>query len=373
VLHRDALPLQGSLRDAVILSIFGSPDRRQIDGIGGAEPLTSKVAIVSRSTRPDADVDYTFGQVGIEDASINYAVTCGNMVAAVGPFAIDEGIVPAQEPLTRVRIYNTNTSKIILADVPVLQGRARCDGDCVIDGVPGSGAGIRLTFLQPAGAITGRLLPTGQAREVLQSEHGPVLVSLVDSGTLYAFIPAAHFGLSGDETAATVERWPELMDAVAAVRRAAAIRLMDCGAVDETLGRRLATTLKVALVGPGDGAGIDLHARIVNPERVHKAFAVTGAVALGSAACVAGSVIGDLLPTRGSGRLVIGHPSGRIGVEMTVSSESGRLAIEGAMVERTARRIMDGHIYLHHGVLGRLEASRGGEQASVEPRLVGEA
>lgn len=370
-LYRDILPLQADRRDAVILSLFGSPDRRQIDGVGGAEPLTSKVAIVSRSTRPEADVDYTFGQVGIDEANINYAVTCGNLAAAVGPFAIDEGLVPASEPLTRVRIYNTNTKKLILADVPVERGRACSHGNCFIDGVPGGGAAIRLTFTDPAGSITGCLLPTGDVREVLMTEYGEVPVSVVDAGMLYVFIPAAHFGLEGNEAAAHIDTRIDLLAAVDAVRRAAAARLLARGAVSTALAQRLATTFKVALVAPGDGVGTDLLARVINPGRVHKAFAVTGAIALGSAACITGTVANDFLPAAARQPLIIGHPSGRIEVEIGASTESGTPRIETATVVRTARRIMDGYVYLHHGVLDR-PMTGSGEQWWSGPQLLGE-
>ncbi len=369
LLARD-LPANIARRDAVIDAVFGSPDRRQIDGLGGADPLTSKLAIISASDRVDSDVDYTFGQVGIAEATINYAVTCGNMAAAVGPFAIDEGIVTPREPLTRVRIHNTNTGKRILADVPVERGRACTEGDCAIDGVPGRGAGIRLTFLDPAGSITGRLLPTGRPREALSTPRGPVEVSLVDSGNLYAFVQAASFGLAGSESPDVIERTPGLMAAVEELRREAAAHLFRWGVVGESMARQLASTFKVALLGTSRDPGTHLCARIINPGRVHKAFAVTGAIALGTAARIPGTVAGDVVrsratdgdhPSSGSwgifggggdlqenrrSRLVIGHPSGRIDVEITTSADVEPVRILGATIVRTARRIMDGHVYI---------------------------
>src|SRR5437867_3203714 len=157
----DDLPKDHAIRDKVILSIFGSPDPRQIDGLGGADPLTSKVAIIARSNRPDADVDYTFGYVGIDTAAVDYHGNCGNISQGVGPFAVDEGLVRVTEPITRVRIFNTNTQKIIEAEVPVTDGRALTEGDVVLHGVPGSGAGIVMNFVNAAGSKTGKLLPTG--------------------------------------------------------------------------------------------------------------------------------------------------------------------------------------------------------------------
>lgn len=166
-LHENDLPRDRVLRDRMILAIFGSPDVRQIDGLGGADPLTSKLAIIGPSSRPDADVDYTFGQVSIKEPLIDYSGNCGNISAAVGPFAIDEGLVRAQEPVTYVRIHNTNTGKIIVAEVPVQNGKAKVTGDYQIDGVPGTGAKIMLDFAGTAGAATGRLLPTGRPIDVL--------------------------------------------------------------------------------------------------------------------------------------------------------------------------------------------------------------
>lgn len=159
------------LRDQVILAIFGSPDPRQIDGLGGAGPLTSKVAIVSRSARPGADVDRTFGQVSLVALLINYSNysgNCGNISSGVGPFAIDEGLVKAIEPVTQVRIFNTNTQKLIVAHVPVVGGKAAFRGDCAIEGVPGSGVRILADFPGCEGAVTGRLLPTGHGQEIIR-------------------------------------------------------------------------------------------------------------------------------------------------------------------------------------------------------------
>lgn len=181
---RNELPADPAVRDRVILRLYGSPDVRQIDGLAGADPLTSKLAIIGPPTRPDADVDYTFGQVSITDAFVDYAGNCGNISSAVGPYAIDEGLVDPVEPVTTVRIHQTNTQCILLAHVPVRNGKAAVEGDYHIDGVPGTGARIALDFADTEGSITGRLLPTGNPVDRLEVPGvGPIELSLVDAGT----------------------------------------------------------------------------------------------------------------------------------------------------------------------------------------------
>src|SRR5689334_3979349 len=186
--HARDLPSDPLARDRVILSMFGSPDPRQINGLGGADPQTSKIAIIAPSARPDADVDYTAGYVGIDKAVVDYQGNCGNISFGVGPFAVDEGLVPAVEPITRVRIFNTNTRKILEAEVPVRDGRALADGDFVVDGIPGSGARIVVNFVNSAGARTGKLLPTGNVIDEIQLGDGRrVRASLVDAATPAVF------------------------------------------------------------------------------------------------------------------------------------------------------------------------------------------
>jgi len=169
-LHRNDLPQDPVLRDKVIMRIFGAPDPREIDGIAGAELLTSKLALIGPSTRPDCDVDYLFGQVSMVEPMIDYKSNCGNVSSAVGPFAIDEGMVDAVEPITKVRIHQVNTGKVIIAEVPVKDGRAVVEGKHRIDGVPGTGAKIILDWADAAGSLTGKLLPTGKVVYTLKVE-----------------------------------------------------------------------------------------------------------------------------------------------------------------------------------------------------------
>ena len=191
------LPRDKAERDAVLLAAYGSPDDRQIDGIGGSDPLTSKAAVVKLSERDDADVDYTFYQVGIDAPSVSTGGNCGNMLAAVGPFAIRRGLIPAIEPETVVRIYTTNTRQVVIARIPVRNGEPLCEGDCAIAGVPDTGAAIRLDFGNCAGAVSGKLLPTGSARDSILIDGRTIDVSLIDAATPFIFVNAYDVGATG--------------------------------------------------------------------------------------------------------------------------------------------------------------------------------
>ncbi|MCP3997175.1 MAG: 3-methylitaconate isomerase, partial [bacterium] len=198
-LRGDVLPNDPGLRDASILSLFGSPDPRQIDGLGGADILTSKLAIIDPPSRPDADLDYTFAQVSVSEPVVDYDINCGNISAAVGAFAIDEGLVEVHEPVTRVRVHNTNTGRILYAEVPIINGTAAVGGDYKVHGVPGTGAPIGLDFSQTAGGATGALLPTGAEKDLLETAFGTVEATIVDLAMLTVFFPAAAIGMSGTE------------------------------------------------------------------------------------------------------------------------------------------------------------------------------
>src|SRR6266852_6162821 len=196
-----ALPADAKERERLVLSLMGSPDPRQIDGLGGADPLTSKICIIGPGAAHGADVDYTFGQVGIEESFVAFTTNCGNLSAAVGVYAIEEGYVAPQEPITTVRIYNTNTRQILLAHVPVRSGRPAVIGDYAIPGVPGTGAEIRLDFSQTTGSTTGKLLPTGNRRDVLfvPKLGQSVEVSIVDVAKPTLFFRAEAIGITGTE------------------------------------------------------------------------------------------------------------------------------------------------------------------------------
>jgi hypothetical protein len=351
------LPHDPVRRDKVVLSIFGSPDARQINGLGGADPLTSKVAIVSRSERDDCDVEYLFGQVGIDKAEIGYLNNCGNLSSAVGLFAVESGLLETSVGEMTVRIFNVNTGKRILADMQIADGQVVTDGDFHIDGVPGTGAPIRLTFCEPAGAVTGSLLPTGNALDTIHLDSGEIEVSIVDCGNLYTFVPAPVLGLSGDESAADIESRDGIGETMDAMRSAVSNKLVEVGAITEEKGLALRKGLKVAIVADGksvtasDGQerNTDVVSRILNPGKVHKSFAVTGAVAMAGAAAIADSVVGRLLsPMEATGEqgVTIGHPQGAIDAEVQYELNDSQVAITGATVYRTARCIMRGVAYL---------------------------
>lgn len=197
--HDKDLPKDEKERDKVILSAFGSPDRRQIDGMGGANTSTSKVAVIKKSERPGIDVDYDFGQVDVNAPIVGKTMNCGNISSAVGPFAIDEGLVEAVEPMTEVHIFNTNTQKEIIAQVPVKDGRAVTEGDFAIDGVPGTAAKVTLKFVAPQGAASGKLLPTGHAKDTIEIEGKTYEYSFVDSANPVIFVHPEDFGVKGTE------------------------------------------------------------------------------------------------------------------------------------------------------------------------------
>ncbi len=243
----DDLPADPQLRDRVILDIYGSPDIRQINGMGGADPLTSKVALLAASRRPGVDIDYTFGYVGISDASVDYEGNCGNISSGVGVFAILKGLVKAQEPFTRVVIFNTNTSKIIEAMIPVCNGEVVFEGDYTIAGVPGQGAKISMNFPNSAGSKTGKLLPTGQVKDTISLRDGrSVTVSLVDAANPSVFFKAEDIGLSGRELPEDCDSHPEILDIMEDIRTTAAV-MMKLASSKEAVGPAVPKVAMVAM------------------------------------------------------------------------------------------------------------------------------
>lgn len=356
-LHENDLPRDEVLRDRMILAIFGSPDVRQIDGLGGADPLTSKLAIIGPSSRPDADVDYTFGQVSIKEPLIDYSGNCGNISAAVGPFAIDEGLVRAREPVTKVRIHNTNTGKIIVAEVPVKNGKARVTGDYQIDGVPGTGAKIMLDFAGTAGAATGRLLPTGRPVDVLDVPgYGRLEVSLVDAANPMVFVRASDLGLTGTESPAEVDSRPELLALLEKIRALGACA-MGLAATPEDASRRIPAFPMLAFVAPPRdyrsftdqklirAEEVDFVSRLMFMQVMHKTYAGTGTTCTGAAAAIPGTIVNEVAG-RHEGEIRIGHPAGIITIEVAAAVLGNEVTLTRAAVGRTARRLMDGYVYV---------------------------
>lgn len=354
------LPPAGELRDDILLAVFGSPDLRQIDGLGGANSLTSKVCIIGPSNRPDADVDYTFGQVAVDRAIIDWRGNCGNLTAGVGIFAIEQNLLKVTEPETTVRIFNTNSQKVIHATYRVQDGKVLSDGDYAIPGVPGTSARIKIDFFDPAGSITGKLLPTGNPKDVIDlGEKGRFTVSIVDAGNPVVYLVPAEIGLKGTELPVEVEGMPETLRLIEEIRSTAAEMI---GIVPD---RKIATSKspaypKIGFVSaPADyinpegklihAQEVDLVARLASMQKMHRAYMITGAVSTGAAANIPGTVVHDVISERAKhcNTLIIGNPYGPM--EVTVDLKNGVIEKEG--VYRTARKILDGLVYIPYSRL----------------------
>ena len=360
VFHAKDLPSDGELRDRLLLSIMGSPDPRQIDGLGGSYSTTSKVCIIGPPSVPDADVDYTFAQVSITDPLVDYKGNCGNCSSAVGPFAIDEGLLEAVEPLTTVRIYNTNTRKMIRAEVPVRKGRFDPEGDTLISGVPNPGSRILMWFDSPGGAVTGKLLPTGQAKDIVDVPGlDKVPISIVDAGNPCVFILGDHLSKNGTESPGELDADSQFSERIENVRSVAAEMSGLVSDWRQATASSPAVPKSVFILPPTDynnltgntvaAEEMDILARIMSMQTCHRAFALTGAVATAAAAFTPGSVVYEVVPeeVRESGVVRIGHPSGTM--EMQVQIEDGEVKAVGAI--RTSRRLMEGHVHVHEGLL----------------------
>jgi methylitaconate Delta-isomerase len=351
------LPRDAPARERVILRIFGSPDRRQIDGLGGAEFLTSKVAIIGPPSRPDADVDYTFGQVGISEPRIEYG-NCGNISAAVGPYAIEEGIVEATGALTTVRIHSVAMQRILLAHVPTQDGRPVYAGGFAIDGVPGTGARMAIDYSDAAGSLGRGLLPTGRVRDILHVPGlGDLEVSFVDCSNPAVILRMEALGLGGDESIAALEADPSILRRVEAIRMHAARSLgipWDEGADANYMPMLIAVREPLDYQSFADGeriaAGdIDFAARGWANGTLHKAFGGTTGVCVSAAARVPGTVLWNAIAPerREKSEVVIGHPSGRMFNESEIEARAdGQWSVKKAVMYRTARRIMDGFVYV---------------------------
>lgn len=341
--RKDDLPADVGQRDAVLLAAMGSPDPRQIDGMGGAHPLTSKIAVVGPSTHPDADIDYLFLQAVVDEARIDAGQNCGNLLAGIGPFAIEEGLFPAQDGVTQVRIHMLNTKSIAVAAVQTPGGKVRYDGEARIDGVPGTAAPIPIDFLDVAGSSCGALLPTGQARDVIDG----VEVTCIDNGMPVVVMRAADFGKSGYETPEELEADAELKARVEAIRLAVGPR-MNLGDVAKK------TVPKMCLVAPAQHGGT-ICTRNFIPHRVHEAIGVFGAVSVATACVTPGSVaaeVAGIADVEAVKELEVEHPTGFFTVAMDVRVEDGEVRVERSALLRTARRLMRGEVYVPASIWG---------------------
>ena len=330
------LPQDEKTRDEVLLSVMGSPHEIQIDGIGGAQSVTSKVAIISRSTRPNTDIDYLFAQVEINEHRVNTKPNCGNMLVAVGPFAIESGLLPAQGNETTVRIYNVNTQSLVEAIVQTPGGIVNYEGEVSIDGVPGTAAPVGINFTNAIGSVTKKLLPTGKALDVIDG----VEVSCVDVAMPMVLMNAQDFGKTGYETANELDADTALMQRMEAIRLQAGI-LMGMGDVSK------AVVPKVGLLAR-PRAGGTISSRYFVPHACHKAHAVTGTVCVASACAIPGTIAEKIthLSQSPQGILQIEHPSGKIAIDLDADFTQGQQHLRRAALVRTARRIFEGHVFV---------------------------
>ena len=365
--HRNDLPKDEALRDKVIMRVFGAPDPREIDGLGGADALTSKVAIIGPSTREDCDVDYLFGQVNMVEPMIDYKSNCGNISSAVGPYAIDEGLVDAVEPITRVRIHQVNTGKVIVAEVPVKDNRCEVEGDHAIAGCPGTGAKIVLDWSDSAGAITGKLLPTGNVTDTLHVEgEGDVEVSLVDAAIPTVFIRAEALGLKGGETPQEIDGDVELLERIEKIRSFAAEKMGLCDDWKDATKTVPYSPFFAICASPltynnwttGEVVNedsVDLVVRLLFMQKMHKTYPVTGTICTVAASMIPGTIVNQLARPgiREKGEVRIGHPAGIITPEGKVDIENDGFVLRRATVDRTARCLMKGYAFIPKGTLSK--------------------
>jgi 2-methylaconitate cis-trans-isomerase PrpF len=359
VFHEADLPADRGEWGPIFLAAMGSPDPngRQLDGMGGGVSSLSKVCVVGPPSRADADVDYTFAQIAIGAAEVDYAGNCGNMSSAIGPFAVDEGLVPRPAgTAATVRIHNTNTRKIIVARFPVHDGRSVAEGDQAIDGVAGTAAAVRLDFTDPGGAKTGKLLPTGQASDMLDIPGlGKLRASLVDAANPTLLLLAADLGMSGVESPAMLERDAPLLARLETIRRHASVAMGLAPDLDAA-GRILSIPKIALLSAPVDAtvlsgrvveaAEVDIVARMISVGQPHRAVPITAALCLAVACRIPGSVAQALARPGDdpSAPLRIGHPSGVMLVAADVRMVGNRIEVPSATVFRTARRLFQGEV-----------------------------
>ncbi|HXY15706.1 MAG TPA: 4-oxalomesaconate tautomerase [Terriglobales bacterium] len=328
------LPSNVQVRDRVLLAAMGSPDVRQIDGIGGAHPLTSKVAIISRSSRPGIDVDYLFAQVSVDRPLVDITPTCGNMLAGVGPFAIERGLVAPQDPITAVAIHLVNTGTVAVAHVPTPGGKVTYAGETSIAGVPGTAAAIRIDFRDTAGSVCRALLPTGNPLD----QFDGIDATLIDNGMPMAVLRASDFGRSGYESPAELDSDQQLKARLEAIRIMAGER-MGLGDV------RTKVVPKMTLIAPPQSAG-HVMTRTFIPHKCHSAIGVLMAVTVGTACILPGSIAqGIVRPREGPlKRLSIEHPSGEFSVEFEVEQMGGQIKVLRSSLIRTARALFRGEL-----------------------------
>jgi 2-methylaconitate cis-trans-isomerase PrpF/tripartite-type tricarboxylate transporter receptor subunit TctC len=338
---REWLPEDDETRDQVLIGAIGASDPLQLDGVGGGSTLNSKVAIVSRSTRPDCDLDYLFAQVGVGQRSVDTRPNCGNMLSGVVPFALEQGLIEATEGSTTARVFNVNTGSRIEVTVQTPGRRITYDGDARIDGVAGTAAPILLNFLDAWGAVTGKVFPTGRRIDTIDG----IEVTCIDAAMPLMIVRAADLGLHGGESPVELDSNGALLDRLEALRRVAG-GMMGLGDVSNSV------IPKPVLVSQGDGAD-SITSRYFTPRRCHASHAVTGAIGVASAFALPGTVASRAEPGACLGKVSVLHPSGRIDIEVAVEGAGAGAQIKRASLLRTARKIMKGELHIPDYVLSR--------------------
>ncbi len=357
--QEDHLPQDPNIRDRTILSVYGSPDpdKRQIDGVGGGTSTTSKVAIISLPESSEYDVVYNFGQVAIDRPMVDFKGNCGNISSAVGPYAIDQGLVRAVEPITTVRIHQKNTDKLIIAEVPVKDGRFDETGDYAISGVRGRYSKITLRFIDPGGSLTGKLFPTGNSKDMVDIPgHGMVEITIIDAANPIVLVCAEALGLQGTEVE-EIDNSVAIKATLETIRCKVAVLIGLANSEQEATEKSQAVP-KVGFISKAktytstgikiiEEQEVDLVARIMSMGTLHRSFAVSGAIAAAGAAMTPGTVAYPLVSEAARMRdfLRIGHPSGIIDVGAITESDGNTHAYKEAVVFRTARRLMEGYVF----------------------------
>lgn len=351
---REWLPQDDLARDQALIGAIGASDLLQVDGVGGGSTLTSKVAIVSRSSQPDCDVDYLFAQVGVGQQSVDTRPNCGNMLSGVGPFAIEQGLIPANDGLTTVRVFNVNTRSRIEVTVQTPERCVRYDGDTRIDGVAGTAAPIYLNFLDAWGAVTGAVFPTGRRIDLIDG----IAATCIDAAMPLMIIRASDLGVSGRETPVQLDEHPGLLERIERLRRHAG-EIMGLGDVTNSV------IPKPVLVSPGDGPD-SITSRYFTPKRCHASHAVTGAIGVATAFALPGTVASGVAMRPRIHDVVVLHPQGRINVAVEIDGCGEDARVTRAALVRTARKIMQGDLHVPGYVFSKpLESNNGDDEVQL--------
>jgi hypothetical protein len=379
VFHQKDLPADRKQWDEIFLAAIGSPDPygRQLDGMGGGISSLSKVCVVGPSSRPDADIDYTFAQVQVKEAKVDYSGNCGNMSSAMGPFAVDEGLLKASGKEALVRVHNTNTKKVIWSRFALDDGQSAVDGDLSIPGVAGTGSPVRLEFRDPGGATTGTLLPTGNVVDTLDVPgYGRIKASLVDAANATCFLNAADLGIRGTEMPEELDRNAELLKKLAAIRIAASVAMGIARTPEEAAEKRTVPFVgfvsgpqdAVTLAGEKIDAGeVDLTARMISNGQPHRALPLTVTLCTAVAARIEGSLVNQAarLASDPDAEIRIAMPSGILTVAARVYKKDGSWHAEQGAFYRTQRRLFEGYVYVRASrVPGLLAGTRGTRKAA---------